>query len=196
MKTLILLCSHFRIARLFESGILIKWKKDGLPPDNECNTKAKPQAGDTRKINLSQMIGSFYILMFGLSGALFALLVEYLYLTIKNKGQIPQIRGLQCKILSYCCPSMFSSGKADYDKKFMHTRMYPGLKEPIKPRKKKKGRKNKIKALQGKDNKGIKKHFLIFKLRCTEILYTQISALFNPRIFEKSSHNNIGEKII
>ncbi|GIY11257.1 ionotropic receptor 93a [Caerostris extrusa] len=74
-----------RIARLFESGLFLKWKRDALPPDNECTTSSKPQAGDTRKINLSQMIGSFYILLFGICGALFALGTEYGYLFTKKQ---------------------------------------------------------------------------------------------------------------
>nr|QHA94735.1 ionotropic receptor 93a-3 [Pardosa pseudoannulata] len=140
------------IAKLFESGIFIKWKKDALPPDNECTTDAKPQAGDTRKISLSQMIGSFYILMFGLFGALGALLIEYAYLTTKNKGHVPAIRGIQCKLMSYVCPSLFTA-KTDHNKKFMQSRMYPGMKENKRGRKKRKDKKS-MKDSYPKNNKG------------------------------------------
>ncbi|GIY23226.1 hypothetical protein CEXT_746651 [Caerostris extrusa] len=38
----------------------LKWKRDALPPDNECTTSSKPQAGDNSgRSTFSQMIGSF-----------------------------------------------------------------------------------------------------------------------------------------
>lgn len=146
--------SFRRIAKLFESGIFIKWKKDARPPDNECTTYTRPQAGDTRKINIAQMIGSFYILMFGLCGSLGALLIEYIYLTSKNKGKLPEIKGLQIKLP--CCHSLFPSGKMDHDKKIMHSRMRPGMKEHPKSKRRRKNKKSlKMKTLHGADNTGI-----------------------------------------
>lgn len=143
------------MARLFETGIFIKWRKDALPPDNECTTVSKPQAGDTRKINLAQMIGSFYILMFGLFGALGALLIEYLYITTKNKGRLPDIKGIKCKLLSYLCPSLFSFGKMDHEKRLMHARMYPGMKDFSKSKKRRRQKKSQhIKNLHGAHNRG------------------------------------------
>lgn len=142
---------------MFESGIFIKWKKDALPPDNECTTVSKPQAGDTRKINIAQMIGSFYILMFGLFGALGALLIEYIYLTTKSKGRLPEIKGIQCKLSSCFSSLIFSPGKMDHDKKFMNSRTYPGLNKHPKSRRRRKNKKsNNTKILHGTDNRGKK----------------------------------------
>lgn len=143
------------MARLFETGIFIKWRQDALPPDNECTTVSKPQAGDTRKITIGQIIGSFYILMFGLFGALAALLIEYIYITTKNKGRLPDIKGLQCKFLGFVFPSTFSLGKMDHEKKLMHTRMNPEMKDYPKFRKKRKQKKSlHMKELHGTDNRG------------------------------------------
>ncbi|XP_035221212.1 ionotropic receptor 93a-like isoform X2 [Stegodyphus dumicola] len=152
---------HFmnkEISRLFESGIFIKWRKDALPPDNECTTKSKPQAGDTRKINLSQMVGSFYILMFGLSGALAALLFECLYLRSRNKGRLPNnFKGLhlkQTKLLDYILN--MGSLKMDQQKMFVQAKMYPNQKQ-----KKRKVRQNKkrrrSKTFHETDNTGYMK---------------------------------------
>lgn len=147
--------SFGRIAKLFETGIFIKWKNDALPPDNDCTTVSKPQAGDTRKINIAQMIGSFYILMFGLCGALGALLIEYLFITSKNKGRLPDIKGIQCKLCSHFFPSMFASGKLEQGTKPMNSRIYPESKEYPKSRKKRKNKKlYHTKAMRGTDNKG------------------------------------------
>lgn len=143
------------MARLFETGIFIKWRKDALPPDNECTTVSKPQAGDTRKINIAQMIGSFYILMFGLFGALGALLIEYIYITTKNKGRLPDIKGIQCKLFGFVFPSICSSSKMEHEKKLMHTRMYPGMKDYSKSRKRRRQKMlHQKKDLHGTDNRG------------------------------------------
>lgn len=143
------------MARLFETGIFIKWRKDALPPDNECTTVSKPQAGDTRKITIGQIIGSFYILMFGLFGALGALLIEYIYITSKNKGRLPDIKGIQCKFFGFLFPSIFSFGKMDHEKKLMHARMNPGMKDYSKFRKRRKQKKShQMKDLHGTDNRG------------------------------------------
>lgn len=143
------------MARLFETGIFIKWRKDALPPDNECTTVSKPQAGDTRKINIGQIIGSFYILMFGLFAALGALLIEYIYITSKNKGRLPDIKGIQCKLFGFLFPSIFSFGKMDHEKKLMHSRMHTGMKDYSKSRKRRRQKKSEqIKDLHGTDNRG------------------------------------------
>lgn len=145
------------MASLFETGIFIKWKNNALPPDNECTTVSKPQAGDTRKIKISQIIGSFYILMFGLFGALGALLIEYIYITTKNKGRLPDVKGIQFKLFGYVFPSIFSCGKIDHEKKqkLMHTRMYPGMKDYSKSRKKRRQKmSHHMKDLHGTDNRG------------------------------------------
>ncbi|KAG8201455.1 hypothetical protein JTE90_024325 [Oedothorax gibbosus] len=136
------------IARLFESGLFLKWKRDALPPDNECTTTAKPQAGDTRKINLSQMVGSFYILMFGMVAALVALLIEYGYLTTKSKDKPVELPC--CKILS----SIVNKGsqRVNNQKQFMQSRMYPRGMDPTKMKKERKSKRNKM--AQGKNNKG------------------------------------------
>lgn len=91
--------------------------------------------------------------MFGLCGSLGALLIEYIYLTSKNKGRLPEIKGLKIKLP--CCHSLFPSGKMDHDKKLMHSRMHPGVKEHPKSRKRRKNKKSlKMKTLHGADNKG------------------------------------------
>ncbi|CAL1292892.1 unnamed protein product [Larinioides sclopetarius] len=137
------------IARLFESGLFLKWKRDALPPDNECTTSSKPQAGDTRKINLSQMVGSFYILMFGICGALFALGSEYGYLITKNKG-LPST--LPC---SRFCSLNRNSQKIKNQKQFMQTKMYPGLHDSNKVKRGHRSKKNgHSKTINGKINKG------------------------------------------
>lgn len=143
------------MATLFESGIFIKWKNNALPPDNECTTVSKPQAGDTREIKIGQVIGSFYILMFGLFGALGALLFEYIYITLKNKGRLPEIKGIQFKLFGYVFPSILSCGKMDHEKKLMHARMYPGMKDHTKSRKKRRQKMSQhMKDLHGMDNRG------------------------------------------
>ncbi|XP_055928723.1 ionotropic receptor 93a-like [Argiope bruennichi] len=137
------------IARLFESGLFLKWKRDALPPDNECTTSSKPQAGDTRKINLSQMVGSFYILLFGICGALLALCSEYGYLITKNKGIPPT---LPC---SRFCSLNRNSQKFKNQKQFMQTKMYPGLHDGNKIKKGHRSKKNgHSKTINGKINKG------------------------------------------
>ncbi|GFT87627.1 ionotropic receptor 93a [Nephila pilipes] len=137
------------IARLFESGLFLKWKRDALPPENECTTASKPQAGDTRKINLSQMIGSFYILLFGICGSIFALGTEYGYLVTVNRGVPPN---LPCSRLFSC---KRGSQKIKNQKHFLKSRMYPGLHDSNKMKKGNRTKKNaNSKILKGKNNKG------------------------------------------
>ncbi|GFR06280.1 ionotropic receptor 93a [Trichonephila clavata] len=137
------------IARLFESGLFLKWKRDALPPDNECTTASKPQAGDTRKINLSQMIGSFYILLFGICGSVIALGTEYGYLVTTNRGVPPN---LPC---TKFFPCNRGSQKIKNQKQFMQTRMYPGLHDSNKMKKGHRTKKNvNSKIFHTKDNKG------------------------------------------
>ncbi|XP_054709202.1 ionotropic receptor 93a-like, partial [Uloborus diversus] len=146
------------LEKLFETGLFIKWKHDSLPPDNDCTVSSKPQAGDTRKINLSQMVGSFYILMFGLSGALGALLVEYAYLATRNKGHLhDEFQGIKCKFLSFMFPSLGSDSSQKHisQKKFLQSRMYPALKSKEQLKSKRRTKKqSKSKTLHEKDNKG------------------------------------------
>ncbi|XP_023215761.1 ionotropic receptor 93a-like [Centruroides sculpturatus] len=67
------------IRRYIESGLLTRWFRSHLPPDNECTVVSKPQAGDTRKIDVEQMLGSFYLLGLGCLFALIAFICEITY---------------------------------------------------------------------------------------------------------------------
>ncbi|XP_064483633.1 ionotropic receptor 93a-like [Ornithodoros turicata] len=72
------------LKRLVESGLVMRWKKKHWPRDNQCTVESKPQAGDIRKITLSHMTGSFWVLGVGFLSAITALMVEF----VRRKRQL------------------------------------------------------------------------------------------------------------
>ncbi|KAH7982145.1 hypothetical protein HPB52_003305 [Rhipicephalus sanguineus] len=65
------------LRRLVESGLVMHWKRKHWPRDNECTVESKPQAGDIRKITLSHMTGSFWVLGVGFASSFTALFIEF-----------------------------------------------------------------------------------------------------------------------
>ncbi|XP_077544089.1 ionotropic receptor 93a-like [Haemaphysalis longicornis] len=65
------------LKRTVESGLVMHWKRKHWPRDNECTVESKPQAGDIRKITLSHMTGSFWVLAVGFASSFTALFVEF-----------------------------------------------------------------------------------------------------------------------
>nr|XP_015907386.1 ionotropic receptor 93a-like [Parasteatoda tepidariorum] len=146
------------VERLFECGIFLKWKRDASPPDNECTLALKPQAGDTREINVSQMVGSFYILMFGLCGSILFLMSELVYILCRNKGHFPaNMRVMHSKRSKFIIPFL-NAGSQKINKKdnFMQSRMYPGIRDLDKV-KNRKQKKNATSFSNGTDNRGFSK---------------------------------------
>lgn len=95
--------------------------------------------------------------MFGLCGSLGALLIEYIYLTTKNKGRIPAVKGIQCKLFGHTFSSLLTFGKMGQDKKLMQSRMHSGMKEYPRSRKKRRQKKShETKNVHGIDNRGMK----------------------------------------
>ncbi|XP_076372058.1 ionotropic receptor 93a-like isoform X2 [Tachypleus tridentatus] len=78
------------IKRMVESGLLMKWRQEHYPQDNQCTTSSKPQAGDTRTITISHMLGSFYVLAIGFGASLVALIIEVSYIKCYKSNQANQ----------------------------------------------------------------------------------------------------------
>lgn len=80
----------FRIQYLWETGLMMHWLKNNLPPVDKCLVKSKDSARQ-KPIKLVDLTSAFFILGIGVSIALFSFLMEVIYfrfLTVM-KGQKP-----------------------------------------------------------------------------------------------------------
>lgn len=69
---------HFdkEIKKIVQGGLIQRWKQVFWPPDDECSGGARGGVGSTAVVTVTDMQGSFFILMMGCFLALIVLLVE------------------------------------------------------------------------------------------------------------------------
>eukprot|EP00092_Neocalanus_flemingeri_P000465 GFUD01000495.1.p1 GENE.GFUD01000495.1~~GFUD01000495.1.p1 ORF type:complete len:837 (+),score=225.49 GFUD01000495.1:88-2598(+) len=69
---------HFdkEIKKIVQGGLIKRWKQVFWPPDDECTAGARGGVGSTAVVTVTDMQGSFFILMMGCFLALLVLLVE------------------------------------------------------------------------------------------------------------------------
>jgi len=69
---------HFdkEIKKILQAGLIERWKQVFWPPDDECSAGARGGVGSTAVVTVTDMQGSFFILMMGCFLALVVLLIE------------------------------------------------------------------------------------------------------------------------
>lgn len=78
-KKIIIYLFKFRIYYCTRSGLTIYWRKNHEVLNDDCMYPLIVHAGDVKKIAMVHMIGSFYVLAWGLLFAVFVLLCEYIF---------------------------------------------------------------------------------------------------------------------
>ena len=77
---------NHEIRLMLQSGLMDKWKTDAWPPANQCNSVLRGGVSMTAIVSVTDMQGSFFILMIGCVIACIVLAWEVLYTNKKNKS--------------------------------------------------------------------------------------------------------------